>query len=79
MLKKRITGGFGHLSNRQSAEVVARAAGAELKEVVALHLSRQNNDPAIVLAALSATLEQSGSAARFGCADQVRGYETIEI
>ena len=79
MLKKRITGGFGHLSNRQSAETLGRAAGAELREVVALHLSRQNNDPALVMALLAETLERADCPARFGCADQLRGYETIEI
>ena len=78
-LKKRITGGLGHLSNRQSAEALARASGPLLRQVVALHLSRQNNDPALVLALLSETLERTESAARFGCADQLRGYETIEI
>lgn len=78
-LKKRITGGLGHLSNRQSAEALSRAAGPALREVVALHLSRQNNDPRIVQALLAETLERADSAARFGCADQLRGYETIEI
>ena len=79
MLKKRITGGFGHLSNRQSAEALERAAGPELREVVALHLSRQNNDPALVTALLSETLERAGCGARFGSADQLRGYATIEV
>ena len=79
MLKRRITGGWGHLSNRQSAQALARAAGPELREVVALHLSRQNNDPGIVRAVLAETLERAGSAARFGCADQLRGYDTIEV
>jgi len=78
-LKKRITGGLGHLSNRQSAEALGRAAGDSLREVVALHLSRQNNDPRLVHALLAETLERAESAARFGCADQTRGYETIEI
>ena len=78
-LKKRIAGGFGHLSNRQSAEALARASGPALRQVVALHLSRQNNDPALVLALLSETLERAESPARFGCADQLRGYETIEV
>jgi phosphoribosyl 1,2-cyclic phosphodiesterase len=77
-LKKRITGGWGHLSNRQSAEALARVAGPALKEVVALHLSRQNNDPSLVMAILSETLERAGCGARFGCADQLRGYDTIE-
>ena len=46
---------------------------------MALHLSRQNNDPALVTAILAETLERAESAARFGCADQLRGYETIEV
>ncbi len=78
-LKKRITGGLGHLSNRQSAEALAGASGRQLKSVVALHLSRQNNDPALVTAILSETLERAECEATFGCADQHRGYETIEI
>ncbi|HET7452189.1 MAG TPA: MBL fold metallo-hydrolase [Thermoanaerobaculia bacterium] len=79
LLKRRIAGGYGHLSNRQSAEIVGRAAGEALREVVALHLSRQNNDPAIVTALLGEALERAGSPARFGCAEQARGYETIEV
>jgi phosphoribosyl 1,2-cyclic phosphodiesterase len=78
-LKKRITGGLGHLSNRQSAEALAPTPGPGLREVVALHLSRQNNDPALVAALLSETLEKADCEARFGCADQLRGYETIEV
>ena len=78
-LKKRISGGFGHLSNRQSAEAIADAAGPALKHVVALHLSRQNNDPSLVRAVLSETLERAGSGASYGCADQDNGYETIEF
>lgn len=78
-LKKRITGGLGHLSNRQSAEALARACGPRLRKVVALHLSRQNNDPALVTALLSETLERADCQAGFGCADQLRGYETIEV
>jgi len=78
-LKKRITGGLGHLSNRQSADALAHAAGDALREVVALQLSRQNNDPRLVTALLAETLERAGSNARFGCADQLRGYETIEV
>lgn len=78
-LKKRITGGWGHLSNRQSAEALARAAGPALREVVALHLSRQNNAPALVTAILAETLARAGCGARFGCADQLRGYDTIDV
>jgi phosphoribosyl 1,2-cyclic phosphodiesterase len=78
-LKKRISGGLGHLSNRESAGAVSAAAWHGLREVVAIHLSRQNNDPALVRALLSETLERSDCSARFGCADQSRGYEPFEV
>ena len=78
-LKKRISGGLGHLSNRQSAEAVGAAAWPGLRHVVALHLSRQNNDPALVRATLAEALERAGCGASLGCADQTNGYEAIEV
>ena len=74
-LKRRISGGLGHLSNRQSAEAVRHAAGPKLRRVLATHLSRINNRPALVLAALGEALERSGWSVAFGTADQVTGYE----
>lgn len=74
-LKRRISGGLGHLSNRQSAEAVCRAAGPKLRRVLATHLSRTNNRPALVLAALGQALERSGSGAVWDTADPVAGYE----
>src|SRR6185503_1175810 len=60
-LKQRIAGAWGHLSNRQSAEAVSRTAGDRLKRVVATHLSRSNNTPALALAALGSALEVAES------------------
>jgi phosphoribosyl 1,2-cyclic phosphodiesterase len=77
-LKKRISGGWGHLSNRQSGEAVRRAAGPKLRRVVATHLSRTNNTPALVLAALSEALERSGWAIPFDVADQITGFEAFD-
>ena len=77
-LKKRISGGWGHLSNRQSAEAVWRAAGPRLRRVVATHLSRTNNTPALVLAALSEAVERSGWDVPFDVADQVSGFEAFD-
>jgi hypothetical protein len=49
VLKRRIMGGLGHLSNEQSLEAVLDIAGrCDLGHVVLLHLSRQCNDPTIV-------------------------------
>ncbi len=77
-LKKRISGGFGHLSNRQSADAVRCAAGPRWKRVVATHLSRTNNTPALALAALAEALERSGWEIPFDVADQIRGCEVFE-
>src|SRR4029453_19632489 len=52
-LKKRISGGLGHLSNAQSAGAMFRAAGPRLRRIVATHLSRTNNTPEIVPAVLA--------------------------
>ncbi len=77
-LKRRISGGWGHLSNRQSAEVVRRSAGPALRRVVATHLSRTNNTPPLALAALSEALERSGWDVPFQAAEQVSGLEAFD-
>jgi phosphoribosyl 1,2-cyclic phosphodiesterase len=77
-LKKRISGGWGHLSNRQSAEAVRRAAGPRLRRVVGTHLSRTNNTPALVLAALSEALERCGWQVPFDVAEQIAGLEAFD-
>jgi len=49
-LKQRIMGGLGHLSNLQALEAILRIDRAgTLRHVVLLHLSRQCNDPRLVL------------------------------
>lgn len=49
MLKRRIMGGLGHLSNEQALEAVLTADRAgDLRHVVLLHLSRQCNDSTLV-------------------------------
>ncbi len=49
VLKRRIMGGLGHLSNEQALEaVVAVAARGDLQHIALLHLSRHCNDPGIV-------------------------------
>lgn len=77
-LKRRISGGYGHLSNSQSADAVRATAGERLKRVVATHLSRTNNTAALALAALGSALELAESAAAYGAADQFDGYETFD-
>lgn len=77
-LKKRISGGWGHLSNRQSAGAIAAAAGPALKRVVATHLSRANNAPSLALAALAEALSRAECGAASDVADQILGYDPFE-
>lgn len=51
-LKRRVGGARGHLANDQSTALLAACRHDGLRHVVAAHLSRHNNEPARVLAAL---------------------------
>ena len=44
-LKERISGRGGHLSNHQTAELLAEILGPETRSVVLCHLSEKNNAP----------------------------------
>ena len=77
-LKRRISGGLGHLSNSQSAEAIRRSAGARLRRVVATHLSRTNNTVELARAVLARAIERSGWSVPFGIADQILGLEAFE-
>lgn len=48
-LKRRIRGGFGHLSNREALELFRQHRQPRLKLLYLAHLSRDNNDPDRVL------------------------------
>jgi phosphoribosyl 1,2-cyclic phosphodiesterase len=71
-LKRRVGGGWGHLANSAAASI-AMALKSHLRQVVAAHLSDQNNRPDLARAAISQALDcgaddvhvASGSA---GCA-----------
>ncbi len=44
-LRKRITGGRGHLSNKEAAAVCARLASLGTRHIILGHLSAENNTP----------------------------------
>ena len=52
-LKARIGGRYGHLSNALAVELLERGVGARLGRLVGAHLSRENNRPELVRAALA--------------------------
>ncbi len=49
VVKRRVSGGWGHLSNDQTAELAARLVGSRLARLWLGHLSRSNNTPARAL------------------------------
>ena len=51
-LQRRVGGDHGHLSNAQSAGLVAQLDHHNWKHLVAAHISEKNNDPALVRSAL---------------------------
>lgn len=77
MLKRRVGGQHGHLSNAAAAAALALLAHAGLKTVVAAHLSAQNNRPELARAALAAALQCEESAILV--ADQGLGTDWLEV
>jgi len=70
-LKNRVGGGWGHLANSAAAALAQSLLGAgRLRQVVAAHLSEQNNTPELARSALLAAL---GSAAEIHIADGASG------
>ena len=55
-LKDRISGRYGHLDNIASAGLLSRLDNSRLKHIIAAHLSKQNNTPALACAALAGAL-----------------------
>jgi len=55
-LKQRISGRFGHLCNDDSAALLASLDMSKLQHVIAAHLSRENNRPALAREALASAL-----------------------
>ncbi len=55
-LKARVGGPYGHLSNAQAASLLQTVASPRLCHVVAMHLSEQNNRPALAATALGEAL-----------------------
>lgn len=59
MLKRRISGARGHLSNQQTAKVLRRAVSEDTPVILA-HLSKINNTPQLAIQAVHGALRESG-------------------
>jgi phosphoribosyl 1,2-cyclic phosphodiesterase len=71
-LQARISGGSGHLSNAKSASLVRELAGAQLRQVVLLHLSEVNNTPRRALDDVGALLRGARAKSAVAAAPQHR-------
>jgi phosphoribosyl 1,2-cyclic phosphodiesterase len=71
-LKKRVASRFGHLDNEASADLLAKLDQSRLQNVIAAHLSRQNNTPALAQGALARAL--NCAADWIGVADEEAGF-----
>ncbi|MGQ0659142.1 MAG: MBL fold metallo-hydrolase [Chromatiales bacterium] len=76
-LKRRIASSLGHLSNSQSAALLAALDTRRLQHLVAMHLSQQNNSVAIVRDAAAAALHCAPD--WIGIADQDLGFGWREV
>jgi phosphoribosyl 1,2-cyclic phosphodiesterase len=76
-LKQRVGGRFGHLNNRESADLLAKLDVSVLQHLVAAHLSRKNNTPELAVRALSGAVgcEENW----VGVATQQEGFAWREI
>ena len=74
-LKQRISGGFGHLSNSQSIDLLQQLDTGRLDHLIAGHLSENNNSPQLV----SELLQQQTLACTPVLACQQQGFAWIEV
>jgi phosphoribosyl 1,2-cyclic phosphodiesterase len=58
-LKQRIASRLGHLGNHQTVEAVERLRSSDLKAVIGLHLSAENNTPGLVCGTLGGCVDPS--------------------
>jgi phosphoribosyl 1,2-cyclic phosphodiesterase len=59
-LKRRITSGTGHLSNRQAAEFLADHIHEEMRNIWLCHLSGDNNNPELAYSTIKDHLTLKG-------------------
>lgn len=59
-LKRRITSGMGHLSNRLSAEFIASIYNNNLQNIWLCHLSQDNNHPELAYKEVELALQTNG-------------------
>jgi len=74
-LKRRISSDLGHLSNRQSLQLLQRVDTSQLDCLIAAHISEKNNSPEIV----GELLEQKTPGYTRILASQQQGFTWVQI
>ncbi len=77
MLKRRVGGHVGHLSNAQAAGLMRGYAFERLQHLVLTHLSESNNTPQLARQAIVEALDQDSE--RIVCAQQSEGLDWREL
>ncbi len=71
-VKQRVGSERGHLSNDQAASALEALLGKRTEQVVAMHVSQNNNTYRLALQGLSDVVERAGHMAHVSCAFQDR-------
>lgn len=83
LLKRRILGEFGHLSNETSGELLSQVLDDKLKYVLLGHLSKENNLPELAYLTVANILQEKGvkigSDLKLGMAPRYNCSNLIEI
>ena len=69
-LQARIESDKGHISNRQSGNLLQRVVHKGLRHVVLAHLSQQNNEPKVAYDAANGVLRRTSFKGTLACASQ---------
>lgn len=79
VLKQRVAGRHGHLSNEQAADGLPDLLCDRLRYLVLYHLSRTNNLPALATEEIAARLETSGAKTEIVVSHQLRPTQWMEV
>ncbi len=76
-LKKRVSGGLGHLSNQQALEMLTRMDFSRLRKIVAMHMSEENNCQELVADKLKRLTEDQPIS--YFLASQAEGFDWLDL
>jgi len=79
MLKRRIAGNRGHLSNRAAGAATAACAHRGLEHVVLAHLSETNNTPRVAVDTMRRALARTAFTGSIVAAEQDRPSPVVGV